>query len=76
MDFTATRTVTAAEAVDRATAILEGLDVNAKKASSKAQVARAWLELARFLWEKENSIPSVAHPTDPGRRIHPDEFTG
>jgi hypothetical protein len=68
--------LTASQAVDKAAAILEGLDVNAKKASAKAAVACAWLDLARLLWEKEHSIPSVPQPTDPGKRIHPDAFTG
>ena len=60
--------LTASQAADQAAAILQGLDADAKKAGDQAAVARAWLDLA--------SIPSVSHPSEPGKRIHPDAFTG
>ena len=53
MDFTA------AQAADRAAAILQGLDADAKRAGDQATVARAWLDLARYLREDEDRIPSV-----------------
>ena len=68
--------LSASQAADRAAAILQGLDADAKKAGDQAAVARAWLDLARYLREQENSIPSVPDPSDPGKRIHPDAFTG
>jgi hypothetical protein len=46
------------------------------QSGDQAAVARAWLDLARYLREQENSIPSVPHPSEPGKRIHPDAFTG
>jgi hypothetical protein len=39
--------LTASQAADRAAAILQGLDADAKKAGDQAAVARAWLDLAR-----------------------------
>jgi small-conductance mechanosensitive channel len=68
--------LTASQAADQAAAILQGLDADTKKAGDQAAVARAWLDLARYLREQENSIPSVPHPSEPGRRIHPDALTG
>ena len=68
--------LTASQAADQAAAILQGLDADAKKAGDQAAVARAWLDLARYLREQENSIPSVPDPSKPGKRIHPDAFTG
>jgi hypothetical protein len=52
------------------------LDADAKKAGDHAAVARAWLDLARYLREQENSSPSVPHPSEPGKRIHPDAVAG
>ena len=68
--------LTASQAADQAAAILQGLDADAKKAGDQAAVARAWLDLARYLHEKENSIPSVPHPAESGKQIHPDAYTG
>jgi hypothetical protein len=68
--------LTASEAVDRAVAILEGLDANSKKAGKQAAVARAWLDLARLLRELEHTIPSVLDPSGPERRVHPDALPG
>jgi hypothetical protein len=52
------------------------LDADTKKAGDQAAVARAWLDLARYLREQENNIPSVPHPSEPGKQIHPDTFAG
>ena len=49
----------AAQAADRAAAILQGLDADAKRAGDQATVARAWLDLTRYLREDEDRIPSV-----------------
>jgi hypothetical protein len=73
--------LTASQAADRAAAILQGLDADAKKADAKkagdqAAVARAWLDLARYLREEEQRSPSVPDPAGTGRRIHPDALTG
>ena len=57
--------LTASQAADQAAAILQGLDADTKKAGDQAAVARAWLDLARYLREQENSIPSVPHPSEP-----------
>jgi hypothetical protein len=70
MDFTA------AQAADRAAAILQGLDADAKRAGDQAAVARAWLDLARYLREDEDRIPSVPDAQGSGQRIHPDALTG
>jgi hypothetical protein len=68
--------LTASQAADQAAAILQGLDADAKKAGDQAAVARAWLDLARYLREDEDRIPSVPNPAAPGQRIHPDALTG
>jgi hypothetical protein len=68
--------LTASQAVDKAAAILDGLEADAKRAGEQATVARAWLDLARYLREDEHSIPSVPDPSGSGERIHPDAFTG
>jgi hypothetical protein len=68
--------LTASQAAEKAAAILQGLDADAKKAGDQAAVARAWLDLARFLREDEDRIPSAPNPADPGQRIHPDALTG
>ena len=61
--------LTASQAADQAAAILQGLDADTKKAGDQAAVAR-------YLREQENSIPSVPHPSEPGKRIHPDAVVG
>ncbi len=69
--------LSAAQAVDKAVALLESLD-DGKKASDRAVVARAWLDLARYLREDEQRAAAgqaASEPTE-GRRIHPDMFTG
>ena len=66
----------ASQAADRAAAILESLDADARKAGGRAAVARAWLDLARYLREQEHSVPSVPDPSGSGSRVHPDAFTG
>ena len=68
--------LTASQAAEKAAAILQGLDADAKKAGDQAAVARAWLDLARYLREDEDRIPSAPNPADPGQRIHPDALTG
>jgi hypothetical protein len=68
--------ITASQAADKATDILQGLDADAKKAGDQAAVARAWLDLARYLREGDDRIPSVADPSGSGQRIHPDALTG
>jgi small-conductance mechanosensitive channel len=68
--------LTASQAADQAATILQGLDADAKKAGDQAAVARAWLDLARYLREQENSSPSMPHPSEPGKRIHPDAVVG
>ena len=52
------------------------MDLTASQAADQAAVARAWLDLARYLREQENSSPSVPHPSEPGKRIHPDAVVG
>jgi hypothetical protein len=68
--------LTASQAADQAAAILQGLDADAKKAGDQAAVAQAWLDLARYLREDQDRVPSVANPAEPGQRIHPDALTG
>jgi hypothetical protein len=68
--------LTASQAADQAATVLQGLDADTKKAGDQAAVARAWLDLARYLREQENSTPSVPHPSEPGKRIHPDAVVG
>jgi hypothetical protein len=41
-------------------AILQGLDADSKKAGDQAAVARAWLDLARFLREQEKNPDAFA----------------
>jgi hypothetical protein len=68
--------LTASQAADKAAAILEGLDADTKKAGDQAAVARAWLDLARYLREDEDRVPSMPDPSGSGQRIHPDALTG
>jgi hypothetical protein len=68
--------LTATQAADHAAVILQGLDADTKKAGDQAAVARAWLDLARYLREDEGRVPSVPDPAEPGQRIHPDALTG
>jgi hypothetical protein len=58
--------LTASQAADHAAAILQGLDADTKRAGDQAAVARAWLDLARYLREDEDRVPSVPDPQSRG----------
>jgi hypothetical protein len=68
--------LTVSQAADQAATILQGLDADTKKAGDQAAVARAWLDLARYLPRagEQHSIgaaPLGAREADPPGRLRP-----